>query len=170
MLANRSLLIAEIPHLRRYARSLTRNADDADDLVQGCLERALGRFHLWQPTRRLRPWLFAILRNLYIDTQRHRSNRAPALPLDELRRPPSQGAGQEDRLAAQAVLAQIDLLPEEQRDAVLLVGVNELSYAEAAQVLGIPPGTLMSRLHRGRARLREQLGMAARRPAIRRVK
>ncbi|MGD1879295.1 MAG: sigma-70 family RNA polymerase sigma factor [Kiloniellaceae bacterium] len=176
MLRNRSLLIAEIPHLRRYARSLTRDADAADDLVQGCLERALGRFHLWQPTRRLRPWLFTIMHNLFIDTRRLRVNRTPALPLDEMHRPPSQAAGQEHHLAAQAVLRQIDLLPTEQRDAVLLVGVNELTYAEAAKVLGIPEGTLMSRLHRGRTKLREQLGMAGKRAtanpqdAIRRVK
>jgi len=175
MLRNRSLLIAELPHLRRYALSLTRDADAADDLVQGCLERALGRFHLWQPTRRLRPWLFAIMHNLFIDTRRLRVNRSPALPLDDLAVPPAEEAGQEHRLAATAVLRQIDLLPTEQREAVLLVGVNELSYAEAAAVLGVPEGTLMSRLHRGRTRLREQLGMTKRRGAapqstLRRVK
>lgn len=175
MLRDRSLLIAEIPHLRRYALSLTRDADSADDLVQGCLERALGRFHLWQPARRLRPWLFAIMHNLFIDTRRLRVNRTPALPLDALAAPPAADAGQEHHLAAQAVLRQIDLLPIEQREAVLLVGVNELSYAEAAGVLGIPEGTLMSRLHRGRAKLREQLGMTEVRSAtsqgtLRRVK
>lgn len=174
MLTNRSLLIDEIPHLRRYARSLTRDADAADDLVQGCLERALGRFHLWQPKRRLRPWLFAIMHNLFIDTRRLRANRSPALPLDELLSPPSQAAGQEHHLNAQAVLRQVDLLPPEQRDAVLLIAINDLSYAEAAAVLGIPEGTLMSRLHRGRTKLREQLGMVERAPLrpspIRRVK
>jgi len=175
MFGNRSLLIAEIPHLRRYALSLTRDAHAADDLVQGCLERALNRFHLWQPSRRLRPWLFTIMHNLFIDTQRHRSVRNPALPLDELHTPPAQNASQEHHLTARAVLEQIDRLPAEQREAVLLVGVNELSYAEAARVLGIPQGTLMSRLHRGRAKLREHLGMAASGPTsrsseIRRVK
>ena len=175
MLRDRSLLIAEIPHLRRYALSLTRDADTADDLVQGCLERALGRFHLWQPRRRLRPWLFAIMHNLFIDTRRLRVNRNPALSLDALATPPAADAGQQHHLAAQAVLRQIDLLPTEQREAVLLVGVNELSYAEAAGVLGIPEGTLMSRLHRGRAKLREQLGMTEARSAtpqatLRRVK
>ncbi len=170
MFRNRTLLVAEIPHLRRYARSLTRDPHAADDLVQGCLERALNRFHLWQPHRRLRPWLFTIMHNLFIDTQRHRANRSPALPLDELHVPPSQAAGQEHHLAARAVLEQIDQLPPDQREAVLLVGVNELSYAEAAEVLGVPPGTLMSRLHRGRAKLRERLGMAEPGPAIRRVK
>lgn len=175
MLRDRSLLIAEIPHLRRYALSLTRDREAADDLVQGCLERALGRFHLWQPTRRLRPWLFAIMHNLFIDTRRLRVNRTPALPLDTLPTPPAEHPGQEHHLAARAVLQQIDLLPAEQREAVLLVGVNELSYAEAAQVLGIPEGTLMSRLHRGRAKLREQLGMTEARSAtpqgtLRRVK
>ncbi len=170
MFRNRTLLIAEIPHLRRYALSLTRDSHAADDLVQGCLERALSRFHLWQTSRRLRPWLFTIMHNLFIDTQRHRSARNPALSLDDLHTPPAQGASQEHHLTARAVLEQIDHLPAEQREAVLLVGVNELSYAEAARVLGIPQGTLMSRLHRGRAKLREQLGMAASGPAIRRVK
>lgn len=172
-LRNRALLIDEIPHLRRYARSLTRDADAADDLVQGCLERALGRLHLWHPQRRLRPWLFTIMHNLFIDSRRQRGNRMAALPLDEMPRPPSQPARQEHHLNAQAVLRQVDLLPAEQRDAVLLVAVNDLSYTEAAAVLGIPAGTLMSRLHRGRAKLREQLGMAERTPArpspIRRV-
>jgi len=168
---DRSLLIAEIPHLRRYARSLTRDPDAADDLVQGCLERALGRYHLWQPTRRLRPWLFTIMHNLFIDTRRLRANRSPALPLEELVSPPAQAAEQEHHLAVHTVLRQVDLLPPEQREAVLLVAVNELSYAEAAAVLGVPQGTLMSRLHRGRAKLREQLGMTEPRGApIRRVK
>lgn len=166
MPGKRALLIAEIPHLRRYARSLTRDADDADDLVQGCLERALGRFHLWQPERRLRPWLFAIMRNLFIDTRRMRHNRIPELPLDDMDVPTVQAASQEQQMTANAVLNQVDLLPAEQREVVLLVAVNELSYAQAAAVIGIPVGTLMSRLHRGRLKLREQLGLAAAGPAV----
>ena len=158
---NRALLIAEIPHLRRYARSLARDPDAAADLVQSCLERALKRFDLWHPKRRLRPWLFTILHNLYVDTVRHRASAAAQRPVAEVVNLASQAAGQEQAVTAQRVLDQIDRLPPEQRDVVLLVGVNELTYAEAAEVLGIPPGTLMSRLHRGRARLREALGMVA---------
>ncbi len=164
MARDRAALIAEIPHLRRFARSLARDPDAADDLVQSCLERALSRFHLWRPERRLRPWLFTMLRNLHVDTVRHRSavqareqRSAEVVPL-------TQRAGQEDSVTARRVLDAIDRLPAEQRDAVLMVCVNDLTYGEAAQVLDIPQGTLMSRLHRGRARLRESLGLAERRP------
>jgi len=161
MFRNRTKLVAEIPHLRRYARSLTRDQHAADDLVQNCLERALNRFHQWQPGRGLRPWLFTIMHNLFIDAHRRGRHSRDILPLEDLHAPPAQGAPQEHHLAARTVLQEIDLLPQEQRDVVLLVGVNELSYAEAAMVLGIPQGTLMSRLHRGRAKLRERLGMAS---------
>ncbi len=163
MARDRAALIAEIPHLRRFARSLARDPDAADDLVQSCLERALSRFHLWRPERRLRPWLFTMLRNLYVDTVRHRSaaqareqRSAEVVPL-------AQRAGQEDSVTARRALDAIDRLPGEQRDAVLMVCVNDLTYAEAAEVLGIPRGTLMSRLHRGRLRLRNDLGLAERR-------
>ena len=170
MFRDRSLLIAEIPHLRRYARALTRDPEVADDLVQNCLERGLSRLHLWQPARRIRPWLFAIMHNLHVDMVRHRMRRGVSVALDEMADPPAQPADQDERLNVQAVLDEIDLLPGEQRDVLILVGLEDLSYAEAAGILSIPLGTLMSRLHRGRAKLRERLGMAERRPAIRRVK
>ena len=170
MARDRAALIAEIPHLRRFARSLARDPDAADDLVQSCLERALSRFHLWRPERRLRPWLFTMLRNLHVDTVRHRSaaqareqHSAEVVPL-------TQRAGQEDSVTARRVLDAIDRLPAEQRDAVLMVCVNDLTYGEAAEVLGVPPGTLMSRLHRARTKLREQLGLAEDAPSLRQVK
>lgn len=159
LVKNRAALVAEIPHLRRYARSLARDADAADELVQSCLERALKRFHLWQPERRLRPWLFAILHNLFVDGTRRRASAADPKPLTEAIDLPVQNASQEQSLAARRVLEHVDLLPVEQRDVILLVAVKELTYAEAAEVLEIPPGTLMSRLHRARSRLREELGM-----------
>lgn len=165
-----SQLIAEIPHLRRYARALVRDADAADDLVQACLERALGRWHLWTPGRKLRSWLFAILHNLHVDTVRHRAARGPHLPLADVVEPPSGGPAPDDGLALRSLLAAIDRLPDDQRDVLILVGVNELSYGEAAKVLGIPQGTLMSRLHRARTRLREILQASEQRPALHRVK
>lgn len=169
--SRRALLIAEIPHLRRYARALLRDPDIADDLVQNCLERALSRFHLWQPERRLRPWLFTIMHNLHVNAIRYRGSRPPLVELDDAVMPAASGSSQEDSLQTRAVLAAIDELPEDQRAVVTLVGIEELSYKDAADVLGIPLGTLMSRLHRARERLRETLGMAERRPApIRRVK
>ncbi|WP_346909125.1 sigma-70 family RNA polymerase sigma factor [uncultured Roseibium sp.] len=170
MKPDRSHLVAEIPHLRRYARALTRNSERADDLVQGCLERALRGFHSIRQGKRLRPWLFAILRNLHVDMIRHQSARGLPLPLDENDMTASKGPGPDGRLEVKAVLDEIDRLPQEQRDAVLLIGIEELNYAEAAEVLGIPIGTLMSRLHRGRTRLRESLGRTEGKPAIRRVK
>jgi RNA polymerase sigma-70 factor (ECF subfamily) len=170
MIRDRGLLIAEIPHLRRYALALTRDPDLADDLVQTCLERGLSRFKLWQPSRKIRPWLFTIMHNLHVDMVRHSARRGVSLPLDEMPEQPSQAAGQEAHLNVRAVLDEIDKLPRDQRDVLILIGIDELSYAEAAGVLSIPLGTLMSRLHRARSRLRERLGMAGSRPPIRRVK
>lgn len=170
MIRDRGLLIAEIPHLRRYALALTRDPDLADELVQTCLERGLSRFKFWQPSRRIRPWLFAIMHNLHIDMVRHKARRGASVPLEDMPEQPSQAGGQEAHLNVKAVLEEIDNLPHEQRDVMILVGIDELSYAEAANVLSIPLGTLMSRLHRARGKLRERLGMAGKRPPIRRVK
>ncbi|RYH06331.1 RNA polymerase sigma factor [Tropicimonas sp. IMCC6043] len=150
-----SILITEIPHLRRYAYALTGERDFAEDLVQSCLERAVARFHQWQPDRRLRPWLFSILHNLHADTRRR---SRPNVPLHDVPELHAHEESAEGRVDAHKVLEAIDRLPNDQRDVLILVGIHELSYAEAATVLGIPPGTLMSRLHRARGRLREALG------------
>lgn len=166
----RSRLIAEIPHLRRYARVLTRDAEAADELVQNCLERALSRLHLWQQHRRLRPWLFTIMHNLHVNTVRYAASRPRAVPLEDVARLPRVEAEQDNRLEVRAVLAALDQLPEDQRAALLLVALEGLSYKEAASVLGVPTGTLMSRLHRGRERLREALSMTERRTALRQIK
>lgn len=168
MFTDRQQLIAEIPHLRRYARALLRDADAADELVQACLERALGRFHLWHTGRKLRVWLFTIMHNLHIDMIRHRKVRGDTIALDDIAQATRQ-PDQEQRLAANRVLAALDRLPDEQRDVLLLVGVNQLSYAEAARVLAIPQGTLMSRLHRGREALRRSLGLDTHQPVLRQV-
>jgi len=170
MLKDRSSLIAEIPHLRRYALALVRNPDGADDLVQNCLERALNKFHLWQSDRDLRPWLFSMMHNLYIDTVRHQSRRGASVALSDAQDLPSHSTNQEDRLNATAVLNEIDRLPQNHKDVLILIGINELSYAQAAKVLGIPTGTLMSRLNRARVSLRKNLNMETRKSIIRRVK
>ncbi len=156
--------------MRRYAWALTRDFEAADDLVQSCLERALRRFSLWQSNRRLRPWLFAIMRNLYIDSLSYQSKRNFYVPLTEFNEPASQNANQEDYMNRQEILAEIDRLPEKYKEVVILVGLDELSYAQTAEVLSIPLGTLMSRLHRARARLREKLEMAERKTVIRIIK
>lgn len=166
----RLLLTREIPHLRRYARVLTRNSDSAEDLVQNCLERGLSRFHLWQQDRRLRPWLFTIMHNLFVNQVRSRASRPVLVSLEGMATQLSTAADQETRTEAREVLAALESLSEDQRSAVVLVAVEGLSYEEAAEVLGIRPGTLMSRLHRGRERLRELCFPASDKPAIRQVK
>lgn len=140
-----------IPRLRRYARALVGERHAADDLVQDTLERAINKFHLWRPGSDLRAWLFAIMHNVFVNQLRARGAR-PEEPLDdsfELAAAPVT-----DRLEMRDLDAALALLPVEQREVVLLVGLEELSYAEASKALDIPIGTVMSRLFRGRERLR----------------
>lgn len=151
-----SRLLAEIPHLRRYARVLLHDSWAEEDLVQGSLERALRHFDQWRRERPLRPWLLAIMHNLYVSSLR-RCAAAPAFsPLGEVD-DLSVAASQDIRLEARRVLEATGHLPEEQRLVLILIAVEELSYKDAADILDIPVGTLMSRLHRGRARLRGML-------------
>ncbi len=161
------LLEEQIPALRRYAFALVQDHDAADDLVQECLERALSRWYLRHPEGDLRAWLFAILRNLHINAYRTRKRRGVGTTLDETQSPigPEQEAG----LQARDVLAALDQLPEEQKSLLLLIGVEDLSYEEAARVLAIPVGTVMSRLFRARQRLRTIIE-DGRAPLLRRVK
>ncbi|WP_163269065.1 sigma-70 family RNA polymerase sigma factor [Chelativorans alearense] len=143
-----------VPALRRYARALTHDPDLADDLVQDCLERAIRKRGLWRPSGSVRSWMFRILLNIHRNEARRR-RRAPApLPLDALPGDPPGLDAQPGRLALAETARAIQELPMEQREALLLVAVEEMSYAEAAAVLAIPIGTLMSRLGRARAALR----------------
>lgn len=155
-----------IPALRRYARAMLRDRDDADDLVQDVLERALGAWHARREAASLRSWLFAILHNLALDRLRRIARRGTSEPLEavpeaRLATPATQESAMEQR----DVLTLVALLPEEQRSVLLLVGVEQLSYAEAASVLNLPQGTVMSRLSRARERLRRM--MEGERPAVR---
>lgn len=147
-----------VPALRRYARALTHDADEADDLVQDCLERAIRKRALWRPTGAMRAWLFRILLNVHRNDLRTRRRAraviAPDLPLAEA----AIAAPQLGRLALAETARAMQALAPEQREALLLVAVEGMSYAEAAAVLRIPPGTLMSRLARGRAALRQAVG------------
>ena len=147
-----SLVTQHIPRLRRYARALTGDRNAADDLVQDTLERALSRFHLWRAGSDLRAWLFTIMHNVYVNQTRSRM-RHLVEALDE----PSTDALQ-GREPDWAELRDIDdaltRLPVEQRAVLLLVGLEQFTYEEAARVLEIPLGTVMSRLSRGRERLR----------------
>ncbi len=150
------ILIVEplIPGLRRYARALLRDATAADDLVQDCLERAVGRWQQRRGDGDARGWLYAILHNLAISQMRKAARRGPHIGLDEADAPdPAAPPTQEDGLHHGALLAALDTLPADQKAALLLVSVEDMSYAEAAGVLGVPIGTVMSRLSRARTLL-----------------
>ena len=150
-------VVAHIPRLRRYALALLRDSDRAEDLVQETLARALGRMHFWRAGSDMRAWLFSIMHNQFANNCRGAARRPVMVGLDEPGiEPPSvsaadTGAGLDD---IEAALLQ---LPPAQRAALLLVGLEGLSYAETARVLGVRPGTVMSRLHRARERMRELL-------------
>lgn len=152
-----TLLMQYIPRLRRYARALTGDAAAADDLVQDTLERALLKQALWREGSDLRAWLFTVMHNVFINQVRGAAaNRT--VPLDEgLVQLQVNAARAGDRLDIRDLDAALQALPEEQRSVVLLVGMEQLSYEEAARVLEIPVGTVMSRLSRGRERLRRLL-------------
>ena len=169
MAGRRDEIVAEIPHLRRYARALLRDPVAADDLVQACLERALGRFHLWRRGSRLRPWLFTIMHNLHVSDLRRQARRPREIEFSDLSMPLAQDTMQEVQVEARRAVAALTHLPDDQRAAVLLVALEQMTYAEAAEVLGIPQGTVMSRLHRGRERLRALMTQDGA-PTIRRVK
>jgi len=155
----RKLAIArELPRLRRFARALSRDPVAADDLVQDCVERALVRIDQLKRHDNPRPWLFAIMRNLYRDNLRATQRRPEPVNLHTL---PglqhAEPARQPGIVAANAVLNALATLPPERREALALVAVEGCSYREAAGILDIPVGTLMSRLGRGRAQLRATL-------------
>jgi RNA polymerase sigma-70 factor (ECF subfamily) len=146
-------LAAHIPTLRRYARALTRDYTAADDLLQDTLERAWRRFYLWRSGSNLRAWLFTIMHNLHMNQVKAQpskwirpgENEALDLPVTST---------QERRLELRDLHNALGRLPAEQRDVILLIGLEQMSYEEAATVLGVPIGTVMSRLSRGREQLR----------------
>jgi RNA polymerase sigma-70 factor, ECF subfamily len=151
---------AEIPHLRRYAWALTRDAVLADDLVQDCLTRALAKLHLWQGGTDLHAWLFTILHNQYVNQVRRSAREGAGVQFSDneplLARAPQQGQGLELRDLGRAIAK----LPEEQRSTLLLVGLEGMRYDEVAAVLDVPVGTIRSRLSRGREALRRLMGFA----------
>ena len=159
-----------VPALRRYAWALTRNADRADDLVQDCIERALRKRGLFWPTGPLQAWLYRLLLNLYRnDLRSARRQGGPHLALDALLIEPAIPAPQYGRIALSEMSRAIDLLPQEQREALLLIVLEGVSYEEAAAILQIPAGTLMSRLSRAREKLRQLTGTVEE-PRLRTVK
>jgi len=142
-----------IPRLRRYARALTGERNAADDLVQDTLERAWTKLHLWRAGSDLRAWLFTIMHNVHVNQVRSRG-ATPTLPLDEDMPDAPVRATQSDMLEVRDIDAALRRLPLEQREVLLLVALEHMSYQAAADTLEIPIGTVMSRLARGRERLR----------------
>lgn len=142
-----------IPALRRYARALVGDIHRADDLVQDCLERAVRKKHLWKPKGSVRAWLFTILLNIHRDS--HRANRTHLVSLTEEHHEIGTLGSQQDRLALNQTIRHIARLPLEQKQVLLLIALEGFNYSEAASILTIPKGTLMSRLARARANLRE---------------
>lgn len=145
--------------LRRYALVLTRNRDEAEDLVQECLARAISAAGTYRPGSDMRAWLFRILHNVHVSAMRRRRVREAFQAESGAGTGPDahEDAAQHRRLEVRDVLAALALLPDEQREAVTLIAIDEVKYEEAARILGVPVGTLMSRLGRGRAALRELL-------------
>jgi RNA polymerase sigma-70 factor (ECF subfamily) len=162
-MAFESELLALVPRLRRFAASLSRNAADGDDLCQAALERALKSRHLWQEGTRLDSWMYRIMRNLWIDEARMRQRAAKTFAPEEAGENVGHAGDRdiENAVALSEVEQAMALLPDEQREAIALVLVEGLSYKDAAEVLGIPMGTLTSRLVRGRGALIAMMGEAA---------
>jgi RNA polymerase sigma-70 factor (ECF subfamily) len=162
-------IATHIPQLRRYARALTGDHSAADDLVQDTLERAWRRLALWRSGSNLRAWLFTIMHNLYVNQLKAnpaiRSRSAEHAAVDLPATPT-----QEERLELQDLNKALRRLSDEQREVVLLVGLEEMSYQEAAEILGVPIGTVMSRLSRGREQLRALMNAASGTPQLKVVK
>ena len=151
-------LITVLPRLRRFARGLAGSAVEADDLVQAACERALARQHQFQEGTRFDSWMFRIVQTIWIDQVRSRDVRKVSGDIAEERLGSDEPVRRvEARLALDEVRRAVDRLPPDQRTALLLVTVDGLTYKEAAEVAGVPVGTIMSRLARARIALQLQL-------------
>lgn len=153
-------MVALTPRMRRFAYALTGSRDEGDDLVQAACLKALGRQEQFTPGTRLDAWMFAIIRNGWLDRLRAQKRRGPVADPEIIESLGDEGLGArraEGRLTLAHVRALMAELPEEQRAALALVAVDGRSYREAAEALGVPVGTIMSRLARGRARLLERM-------------
>lgn len=148
-----------IAALRRYARALLGDRIEAEDLVQDCLARALSRAHLWRPGSDLRAWLFTILHNIHVNNVRSRHARLASVDAGDGRSWSGMSAppDQDTRLELRDLERALDRIPEEQRQVLLLVGMEGMSYDEAARIVGVPIGTIMSRVARGREALRRYM-------------
>jgi len=147
--------------LRRYALVLVGDSSEADDLVQECLSRVLAQMRSWRPVRDLRAYLFTTMHNVFIDNSRRQKIRRSDVPLENAIATLSLPATQLKRLEFRDLLSALGKLPAQQREVVLLIGLEGMSYNEASNVLGVPIGTVMSRLSRGREALRQLMNQGA---------
>ena len=155
-------LLEHVPFLRRYARALTGDPADADDLVQACIERALRKRSLFR-SGSLRAWLFTIMHNIHADDRRAGARRSASLAALSVVEQAGAATVDQPVFVASDLRSALARLSVEQRSALLLVGLEGFTCAEAAAILRIPEGTVISRLSRGRAVLREALDLAPRR-------
>lgn len=167
----KTAITQELPHLMRYARALKRDVTAADDLVQDCVGRALAKLDLFQAGTNMRAWLFTILHNIHRQDLRTASRRIKTSVMDEVIEnqhgtQATQGGGLIIRDLHQAM----GQLPEEQREVLLLIGLDDMSYKEVSEVLDIPVGTVMSRLSRGRERLKKLMDGEEKAATLRSVK
>jgi RNA polymerase sigma-70 factor, ECF subfamily len=154
-------LTLHVAALRRYAYALERNRDEADDLVQECLTRAIARTKVWSEVRNVRAYLFTILHNLHVDRVSRGRNAGTQVPLESVEHKLMSRPQQEESLRIRDLERALRILPDDYRKAVLLVGLEGMSYQEAATTLGVPIGTVMSRLSRGRETLRQLMATEA---------
>lgn len=150
-------IVQLIPALRAFARTFYRDANDADDLVQATLVRALSAVHQFKPGTSMKSWLFTIMRNAFYTKVRVEAREAPAAA-DCASLTPAADPTQEWSARGREIAAAISRLPEQQREVIMLIGVLGISYEEAAEICGVAIGTIKSRLNRARARLLEELG------------
>jgi RNA polymerase sigma-70 factor (ECF subfamily) len=151
-------VLALLPRLRRFAAGLARDPADGDDLCQATVIRALEKRELWQPGTRLDSWMMRMMRNIWIDETRARTRRGETFVGEEAGLSVGGSGGQEEAIELSVIDRGLRTLPDEQREAVLLVMVEGYSYKEAAEIVGCPVGTLNSRLVRGRDALLAWLG------------
>ena len=151
----RSQLQDCLPDLWRYAYALSHDRTMADDLVQDCAERALRKRDLWKQTGALKPWLMKMLLNLYRNQLRTQSRRPQLVAMDDMHHDPAAPDALDQKLALSQTARAMKKLPDDQREALLLIVLGGVSYKQAAVALNVPLGTLMSRLGRARAKLRE---------------
>ncbi|MFN3766414.1 MAG: sigma-70 family RNA polymerase sigma factor [Aliihoeflea sp.] len=153
----RNEVVSLIPALRAFARTFHRDVNDADDLVQETLTKAIGNIHQFQPGTAMKSWLFTIMRNSFYTKIRKSSREAPALADDAASRP-AVLATQEWSARGHEIREALARLPEQQREVIMLIGVLGVSYEEAAEICGCAMGTIKSRLNRARARLLDEMG------------